>query len=291
MPGQRKPELNVTGLVAGAAATVSSTVAASYFGVGGTLIGAGVMSVLSTVGATYYQHVLDRGKAQIAAKIPVRVSAGGVEAEGGEAGCERTGRSRRRRLGTSRRGRPRRRRPGRGIFRAYGRSYARSYGRPSLAEVVRPRRRGGRGLPRRDGAGHDLRAGHRQAAGQHRPGQGRPRYLGRPGPHGRPARPAAETLRRRDPGRHPDALGAADRGAHAPDHTDPSGERTVPAGTRAGAASVDLGGSSRPGGHPVARTAAATTTARRRGPQTHRPLRDSAAAHSRCVLLALSRHP
>jgi hypothetical protein len=77
MPGQRRPELNVTGLVAGAAATVSATVAASYFGVGGTLIGAGAVSVLSTVGATYYQHVLDRGKAQIAAKIPVRVAAGG----------------------------------------------------------------------------------------------------------------------------------------------------------------------------------------------------------------------
>lgn len=77
MPGQRKPELSVTGLVAGAAATVTATVAASYFGVGGTLIGAGAVSMLSTVGATFYQHFLDRGKAQLVAKIPVRVSAGG----------------------------------------------------------------------------------------------------------------------------------------------------------------------------------------------------------------------
>lgn len=81
MPGRRKPELSITGLVAGAAATITSTVAASYFGVGGTLIGAAVVSVLSTVGASVYQHFLDRGKARLAAKIPLRVPAGGESAE------------------------------------------------------------------------------------------------------------------------------------------------------------------------------------------------------------------
>jgi hypothetical protein len=81
MPGQRKPELSVTQLIAGAGATVTATVAASYFGVGGTLIGAGAVSVLSTAGATVYQHFLDRGKAQIAAKIPAR--AGGETAGDG----------------------------------------------------------------------------------------------------------------------------------------------------------------------------------------------------------------
>jgi hypothetical protein len=79
MPGQRKPELSVTKLIAGAGATVTATVAASYFGVGGTLIGAGAVSVLSTAGATVYQHFLDRGKAQIAAKIPARVGGGTVD--------------------------------------------------------------------------------------------------------------------------------------------------------------------------------------------------------------------
>ncbi|MDN3354079.1 hypothetical protein [Actinomadura sp. DC4] len=79
MPGQRRPELSVTQLIAGAGATVTATVAASYFGVGGTLVGAGAVSVLSTAGATVYQHFLDRGKAQIAAKIPVR--AGGAVGE------------------------------------------------------------------------------------------------------------------------------------------------------------------------------------------------------------------
>jgi hypothetical protein len=76
MPGQHKPELNITQLIAGAGATVTATVAASYFGVGGTLIGAGAVSVLSTAGATIYQHFLDRGRQQIAAKIPARVGTG-----------------------------------------------------------------------------------------------------------------------------------------------------------------------------------------------------------------------
>jgi hypothetical protein len=95
MPGQGKPELSVTGLIAGAAATVTATVAASYFGVGGTLIGAGAVSVLSTVGATVYQHFLDRGKVRLAAKLPVRVLAGGSEdapADGEESAPARTGR-------------------------------------------------------------------------------------------------------------------------------------------------------------------------------------------------------
>jgi hypothetical protein len=76
MPGQHKPELNITQLIAGAGATVTATVAASYFGVGGTLIGAGAVSVLSTVGATIYQHFLDRGRQRIVAKIPARVGTG-----------------------------------------------------------------------------------------------------------------------------------------------------------------------------------------------------------------------
>jgi hypothetical protein len=76
MPGRHGLDLSITQLIVGAAATITATVAASYFGVGGTLIGAGVVSVLSTVGATVYQHFLDRGKARIAAKIPVRAGGG-----------------------------------------------------------------------------------------------------------------------------------------------------------------------------------------------------------------------
>lgn len=83
MPREDGSKLSVTGLIAGAAATVTATVAASYFGVGGTLIGAGAVSVLSTVGATIYQHFLDRGKEGIVAKMPTRVTAGRGGAEGG----------------------------------------------------------------------------------------------------------------------------------------------------------------------------------------------------------------
>jgi hypothetical protein len=86
MPGQHRPELSVTQLIAGAGATVTATIAASYFGVGGTLIGAGAVSVLSTIGATVYQHVLDRGKAQIAAKIPARAGTGPAEGDAAPSG-------------------------------------------------------------------------------------------------------------------------------------------------------------------------------------------------------------
>lgn len=95
MPGHR-PELSITQLIAGAAATITATVASSYFGVGGTLIGAGAVSVLSTIGATVYQHFLDRGKARIAAKIPARVGGAALGDDASEtAPAETTGAGRR----------------------------------------------------------------------------------------------------------------------------------------------------------------------------------------------------
>jgi hypothetical protein len=72
MPGENRFQLNGTQLIASGAATMTATVAASYFGVAGTLIGAGAVSVLTTVGATLYQHFLDRGKAQIVGRMSVR---------------------------------------------------------------------------------------------------------------------------------------------------------------------------------------------------------------------------
>jgi hypothetical protein len=72
MAGRHGPELSVTQLVAGAAATVTATVAASYFGVAGTLIGAGAVSVLTTVGATVYQRFLDHGKERLVSRVPAR---------------------------------------------------------------------------------------------------------------------------------------------------------------------------------------------------------------------------
>jgi hypothetical protein len=72
MPGENRFQLSGTQLIASGAATMTATVATSYFGVAGTLIGAGAVSVLTTVGATLYQHFLDRGKAQIAGRMSGR---------------------------------------------------------------------------------------------------------------------------------------------------------------------------------------------------------------------------
>lgn len=62
--GQKKePErlnLNAAQVAGGALAAVTSAVVASRFGVGGTLIGAGLASVVSTTGTTLYSHVLRR---------------------------------------------------------------------------------------------------------------------------------------------------------------------------------------------------------------------------------------
>lgn len=70
MSGRGKPDVSVTQLVAGALATATATVVASYFGVAGTLIGAAMMSVVSTGGAALYKHYLERGKSQIVDKMP-----------------------------------------------------------------------------------------------------------------------------------------------------------------------------------------------------------------------------
>lgn len=63
MAQRKEPErlnLNAAQVAAGALAAVTSAVVASRFGVGGTLIGAGLASVVSTTGTTIYLHVLRR---------------------------------------------------------------------------------------------------------------------------------------------------------------------------------------------------------------------------------------
>ncbi|HZB34185.1 MAG TPA: hypothetical protein VE465_28745 [Streptosporangiaceae bacterium] len=62
MSERGRPDLSPTQLVAGGLATATATVATSYLGVAGTLIGAAFMSVVTTAGAAVYQHYLDRGK-------------------------------------------------------------------------------------------------------------------------------------------------------------------------------------------------------------------------------------
>lgn len=63
MAQKKEPErlnLNATQVAAGALASVTSAIVASRFGVGGTLVGAGLASVVTTTGSTLYSHVLRR---------------------------------------------------------------------------------------------------------------------------------------------------------------------------------------------------------------------------------------
>jgi hypothetical protein len=55
-----RPQLNVPQVAGGALAAVTSAVVASRFGLGGTLIGAALASVVSTIGATLYSHTIRR---------------------------------------------------------------------------------------------------------------------------------------------------------------------------------------------------------------------------------------
>lgn len=70
MSGPGKPELSWTQLAAAGLATATTAFCSSYLGVSGTIIGAALMSVLSTAGATFYKHYLDRGRNQLVDRMP-----------------------------------------------------------------------------------------------------------------------------------------------------------------------------------------------------------------------------
>jgi hypothetical protein len=72
MSERRRLELSATQLVAGGLATSTAAVVSSYLGVAGTIIGAGVMSIVTTVGGAVYQHYLDRGKERYATLTVLR---------------------------------------------------------------------------------------------------------------------------------------------------------------------------------------------------------------------------
>ncbi|TDC83837.1 hypothetical protein [Actinomadura sp. 7K507] len=57
--------MSTTQLIASAAATAAAAFGASYLGVYGTIIGAALMSVISTAGAAVGQHYLDQGRSQL----------------------------------------------------------------------------------------------------------------------------------------------------------------------------------------------------------------------------------
>ena len=65
-------ELSATQLIATALAAITATVAASYLGVAGTVIGAAVVSVMTAIGNAVYAHSLRTTHARVREAVPVR---------------------------------------------------------------------------------------------------------------------------------------------------------------------------------------------------------------------------
>lgn len=68
--GTTRPQLSATQVVASVLAAVTATVAASYLGVAGTVIGAAVASVLTVVGNAVYGHSIQRTGERVRAAVP-----------------------------------------------------------------------------------------------------------------------------------------------------------------------------------------------------------------------------
>jgi hypothetical protein len=68
----RRPRLQIsaTQLVASALAAVTTTIAASYLGVSGTVVGAAVASVLTVTGNAVYVHSLNRTRERVRTAVP-----------------------------------------------------------------------------------------------------------------------------------------------------------------------------------------------------------------------------
>jgi len=68
----RRPRLQIsaTQLIASALAAVTATIAASYLGVSGTVIGAAVASVLTVTGNAVYGHSLNRTRERVRTAVP-----------------------------------------------------------------------------------------------------------------------------------------------------------------------------------------------------------------------------
>ena len=62
---RKLPEISTTQLIASAIATAAAAFGASTLGVYGTIIGAALMSVISTAGSSIAQHYLDQGREQV----------------------------------------------------------------------------------------------------------------------------------------------------------------------------------------------------------------------------------
>lgn len=90
MARPRGVDLSGSKVVAGVLATLTAAVAASYLGVAGTLIGAAVASVVSTVGNELYKHYLIRSQERLRAAGALIQQRAATRARTGEHTAERT---------------------------------------------------------------------------------------------------------------------------------------------------------------------------------------------------------
>lgn len=67
MSGPRGLQLSASQVIASLLATLTGAIAASYLGVAGTLVGAAVLSVASTMGTAIYKHYLERSRERLQA--------------------------------------------------------------------------------------------------------------------------------------------------------------------------------------------------------------------------------
>ena len=65
----QKLEIKPTQVAAGALASITAAVLGSKLGVAGTVAGAGLASVVGTVGASVYQHSIERTRAHVRARV------------------------------------------------------------------------------------------------------------------------------------------------------------------------------------------------------------------------------
>jgi hypothetical protein len=65
----RKPDIRLSQLIAAALAAITAAFLGSRLGVAGTVIGAGVASIVSTVAGALYQHSLDRTSRSVRSRV------------------------------------------------------------------------------------------------------------------------------------------------------------------------------------------------------------------------------
>ncbi|MEU7813816.1 hypothetical protein [Pseudonocardia sp. NPDC049154] len=68
---EKKPDLTVNKIIAGAGAAATTAVFGSFFGATGTVAGAALGSVVTTLGTTLYQRSLDRTKETVLARVKI----------------------------------------------------------------------------------------------------------------------------------------------------------------------------------------------------------------------------